>query len=151
LPLVVDASVALKWVLQEPDSHFAEALLRIEPDLLIPDFWLGEATNVLWLQVRRKLLTPDEAREGLALLRTQIPPTATSDMGLHEVALEIGMAVNHSTYDTLYLAFAIATGASAVVVSDGPFVRDMRTHPDQALAAMLVPLDAWARSKGVTS
>jgi predicted nucleic acid-binding protein len=95
LSLVVDASVALKWVLQEPDSHFAEALLRTEPDLLIPDFWLGEATNVLWLQVRRKLLTPDEAREGLALLRTQVPPTSTADMDLHEIALEIGMAVNH--------------------------------------------------------
>jgi predicted nucleic acid-binding protein len=151
LPLIVDASVALKWVLQEPDSLFAEALLRIEPDLLIPDFWLGEATNVLWLQVRRKLLTPDEAREGLALLRTQIPPTPTADMDLHEVALEIGMAVNHSTYDTLYLAFAIATGATGVVVSDGPFVRDMRSHPDPVLAAMLIPLDAWARSKGIAS
>jgi predicted nucleic acid-binding protein len=138
-------------VLQESDSHFAEALLRIEPDLLIPDFWLGEATNVLWLQVRRKLLTPGEAREGLALLRAQIPPTPTADMDLHDVALEIGMTVNHSTYDTLYLAFAVATGAAGVVVSDGPFVRDMRTHPDPALAAMLVPLDAWARSKGVAS
>lgn len=151
MPLVVDASVALKWVLQEPDSHFAEALLQIEPGLLLPDFWLGEATNVLWLQVRRKLLTPEEAREGLALLRTQIPPTPTADMDLHDVALEIGMAVNHSTYDTLYLAFAIAMGASGVVVSDGPFVRDMRTHPDPALAAMLVPLDEWARSKGIAS
>ena len=151
MPLVVDASVALKWVLQEPDSHFAEALLRTEPDLLIPDFWMGEATNVLWLQVRRKLLTPNEAREGLVLLRTQIPPTPTADMDLHDVALEIGMAVNHSTYDTLYLAFAIALGASGVVVADGPFVRDMRTHPDPTLAAMLIPLDAWARSKGITS
>jgi predicted nucleic acid-binding protein len=150
LSLVVDASVALKWVLQEPDSHLAEELLRIEPDLLIPDFWFGEATNVLWLQVRRKLLTPEEAREGLALLRAQVPPTPTADMDLHEVALEIGIVVNHSTYDTLYLAFAIAMGARGVVVSDGPFVRDMRTHPDPALAAMLIPLDAWARSKGIS-
>jgi len=62
--------VGLKWVLQEPDSHLAAALVRSEPDLLVPDFWLNEATNVLWLQVRRKLFTPDEAREGLALLRT---------------------------------------------------------------------------------
>jgi predicted nucleic acid-binding protein len=73
--LVVDASVGLKWVLQEPDSHLAEALVRTEPDLLVPDFWLHEATNVLWLQVRRKLFTPDEAREGLALLRAQVEPT----------------------------------------------------------------------------
>ena len=28
MPLIVDASVALKWVLQEPDSLFAEALLN---------------------------------------------------------------------------------------------------------------------------
>lgn len=125
MALVVDASVALKWVLQEPDSGFAEALLRTEANLLVPDFWLGEATNVLWLQVRRKLFTPDEAREGLILLRPQIEPTPTAGMDLHGVALEIGMAVNHSPYDTLYLAFAIAMGASGVVVSDSPFVRAM--------------------------
>jgi predicted nucleic acid-binding protein len=149
LSLVVDASVALKWVLQEPDSHLAEALVRIEPDLLIPDFWLAEATNVLWVQARRKVLTPDEAREGLALLRALLQPTPTMGMDLHEVALDIGIAVNHSTYDTLYLAFAIAMGARGVVVSDGPFVRDMRAHPDPVLAAMLIPLDGWARSNGV--
>ncbi len=40
MPLVVDASIALKWVLPEPDSHVAEALLRIEPDLLVPDLML---------------------------------------------------------------------------------------------------------------
>jgi hypothetical protein len=34
LALVVDASIGLKWVLEEPDSHLAEALVHIEPDLL---------------------------------------------------------------------------------------------------------------------
>jgi hypothetical protein len=149
LAIVVDASVALKWVLQEPDSRLAEALIRTETDLLVPDFWLGEATNVLWLQVRRKRLTPTEAREGLVLLRAALDPTPTAELNLHEVALEIGLAANHSTYDTLYLAFAIAMGARGVVVADGPFVRDMRTHPDPALAAMLIPLDAWARQAGI--
>ena len=149
MPLVVDASVALKWVLQEPDSHVAEALIRIEPELLIPDFWLGEATNVLWVQVRRKLLTPDEAREGLALLRALIQPTSTAGMDLHEVALEIGIVANHSTYDTLYLAFAIAIGARGVVAADGAFARNMRAHPDPALAEMVVPLDEWAKANGM--
>src|SRR5215471_13984348 len=36
--LVVEVSVGLKWILQEPDSHLAEALVRSEPDLLVPDF-----------------------------------------------------------------------------------------------------------------
>jgi len=100
-------------VLREPDSRLAEALVRIEPDLLVPDFWLIEATNVLWVQVRRNILTAEEAREGLDLLKTLIPPTLTTGMALHEVALDIGIAVNHSTYDTLYLAFAIAMGRRA--------------------------------------
>jgi predicted nucleic acid-binding protein len=149
LALVVDASVALKWVLLEPDSPLADALLRIEPNLFIPDFWLGEATNVLWVQVRRKLLTPDEARQGLALLRELIPPTPTTGMDLHEAALEIGIAINHSTYDTLYLAFAIAMGATGLVVADGGFVRHTRAHPDQAVAGMVIPLEEWGRGNGV--
>ena len=149
MALVVDASVGLKWVLQEPDSHLAEALVRVETNLLIPDFWLHEATNVLWLQVRRKLLTPDEAREGLSLLRAQIEPTPTAEMALHELALDIGIAVGHSTYDTLYLAFAVAMGASAVVAADGPFIRSIQTHPDPALSAMVLSLDAWAGLRGV--
>lgn len=149
MALVVDASVGLKWVLKERDSPLAEALVRTESDLLVPDFWLNEATNILWLQVRRKLFTPEEAREGLELLRAQIEPTPTAGRGLHEVALDIGIAVNHSTYDTLYLAFAIAMGASAVVTADGPFVQSIKTHPDPTLSAMVLPLDAWARSRGV--
>jgi len=149
LALAVDASVALKWVLQEPDSHFAQALAESGETLLMPDFWLNEACNVLWLQVRKRIFSPDEAREGLALLRDMIEPTPTDGLGLHDVALDIGLATNHSTYDTLYLAFAIAMGARAVVVADGAFVKDMRRHPDPALAAMLLPLSTWAYEHGL--
>ena len=134
-------------MLQEPDSHVAGMLAREGGDLLVPDFWLNEATNVLWLQVRRKLLTPDEAREGLELLRAQVPPTPTGDMGLHDVALEIGMAVGHSTYDTLYVAFALAAGAARLVVADGPFVAAMARHPDPVLAGMLLPLREWGAAR----
>ena len=149
MTLVIDASVGLKWVLQEADSLLAERLVRSEVDLLVPDFWLNEACNVLWLQVRRKLFTPDEAREALALLRRQVEPTPTAELGLHGIALEIGLAVNHSTYDALYVAFAVAMGAERVVVADGPFVTAMRTHPDPALAGILLPLAAWASGQGV--
>jgi predicted nucleic acid-binding protein len=146
--LVVDASVGLKWVLQEPDSPLAQRLASSDADLLVPDFWLNEACNVLWLQVRRKLFTLDEAREALALLRAQVQPTPTADLGLHDIALEIGFAVNHSTYDTLYVAFALAMGADKVVVADGPFVTAMQRHPDPALARILLPLTAWASGQG---
>jgi predicted nucleic acid-binding protein len=151
MAIVVDASVGLKWVLQEPDSHLAEALIRFEPDLLVPDFWLNEATNVLWLQVRKKVFTPVEAREGLALLRALVEPTSTANMHLHEVALDIGIDVGHSTYDTLYLAFAVAMGASAVVAADSQFLRSVGTHADPAMSSMVVALDAWAAARGISA
>lgn len=147
MALVVDASVALKWALAEPDSPLAEALLRNEPDILVPDFWLHEATNVLWLKARRKLLTRAEARAGLGLLRAAVEPIPTASMRLHDAALDIGMMIDHPVTDTLYLAFAVATGASAVVTADMAFARAVRTHPEPAVAAMALTLEDWARAR----
>ena len=146
---MVDASVGLKWVLQEPDSPLAEALARGAEPLLVPDFWLNEATNVLWLQVRRRIFTEAEAQEALALLGAQVVPTPTAGLDLHATALGIGVAVGHSTYDTLYLAFAVAMGARAVVAADGPFARAVRGHADPVMAGMVLPLVDWARGEGI--
>jgi predicted nucleic acid-binding protein len=67
-------------------------------------------------------------------------------MGLHQVALDIGIQINNSTYDTLYVAFAVAMGASAVIAADGPFLRSMQKHSDSTLSAMMLSLDAWAKT-----
>ncbi len=72
--IVVDASVGLKWVLPEADSPQALALLDSDERLMIPDFWLNEATNVLWLQVRKGLMTPDQVRVRLQILASALPP-----------------------------------------------------------------------------
>lgn len=153
MALVVDASVALKWVLDEPDSHLAQALSEGGEELLLPDFWLNEATNICWLQARKGVWSAAEAREALALLGAMVPSTPTGDLALHDVALDIGLAVGHSTYDTLYVAFyvafAVAMGARGVVAADGRFVSDMRRHPDPVLAGLLISLGEWARGQGL--
>jgi predicted nucleic acid-binding protein len=84
----------------------------------------------------------------LALLQAQLAPTPTADMALHDIALDVGLAVSHSTYDALYVAFALAVGATKLVVADGPFAKAMASHPDLVLARMLLPLDDWARAYG---
>ena len=115
-----------------------------------PDFWLHEATNVLWLKVRRKLLTRAEARAGLGLLRAAVEPIPTASLRLHDAALDIGMTINHPIDDTLYLAFAIATGATGangVVTADAAFARAVRTHPEPAVAAMALTLEDWAGAR----
>ena len=58
--IVVDASVAVKWVLDEPDSAAAVALR--DEELIAPVLWLAEASNVLWRRVRISEVTADEAR-----------------------------------------------------------------------------------------
>jgi len=147
--LVVDASVALKWVLTEPDTAWAYALLESQEDLVLPDFCMAEATNVIWLQVRRKVLTPQQAGKRLGFFRALSFLEPTGDLGLHEMALDVGITVNHSTYDTLYVAFAVAVGADHVIVADGPFTRNMRAHPNLTLSKIILPLNEWAASNGL--
>jgi hypothetical protein len=45
--LVADASVGLKWLVQEAESLLARRLARSDADLLVPDFRLNEDCNVL--------------------------------------------------------------------------------------------------------
>ena len=55
--IVVDASVAVKWLVFEEGSERANALLKTwlkrRTKILAPDFLLIEAHNVLWKKVQR--------------------------------------------------------------------------------------------------
>ncbi|WP_207455853.1 hypothetical protein [Azospirillum sp. SYSU D00513] len=64
-------------------------------------------------------------------------------------ALDIGLVVNHSPYDCLYVAFAISMGADRVIVADGPFLKAMRAHPESRMKGLLLSLADWAQAKGV--
>jgi len=68
LVVVVDASAALKWILDE--NGRAAALELLEEDVLhAPDFVLVEVANVLWSKVRRHMLEQpqeDVAYEAIA-------------------------------------------------------------------------------------
>jgi hypothetical protein len=61
--IVVDASVALKWVIEEDGSDAAEALLLEEP-LTGPDLLLVECANVLWTKARRGELRQERDAAG---------------------------------------------------------------------------------------
>jgi predicted nucleic acid-binding protein len=102
--LVVDASVALKWVLSEAGTEAALALRTDE--LLAPILWLAEAANALWRGVRLGELMLDEARELLdALIKA---PVASLPMEPHlQAALTLSVQLQHPLYDCIYLALAL--------------------------------------------
>ncbi len=109
--VVVDASVALKWVLPEPDAELArrlfEELAAAGAVVYVPElFWL-ETGNVLWRLTRGPdaRLSPAEALELLDVLR--VAPLRSEPVApLAARALEIGLAVDITTYDAAYVALA---------------------------------------------
>ena len=114
---VVDASVAVKWVVVEDDHDLARALIAARHDLIAPDFLLLEVGNVLWKKVRRKEISADQAGvalEGIRVLFGEIVP------GQPHIAraLSLALELDHSVYDCLYVAVAEHEGAQLVTADD---------------------------------
>jgi predicted nucleic acid-binding protein len=115
--LVIDASIALKWVIPEPDSEAASALRHEE--LIAPSIWIAEAANALWRLVRLNELAADEAYQRLAELGRG--PVASVAIEPHvDSALRVATEIRHPIYDCLYLAVALHYD-SEVVTADRRF------------------------------
>ena len=102
--VVVDASVAVKWVLPESQSDAAGDLLAEE--LIAPAFWLVEAANVLWRRHRRNEMSLEQATARLLEL-LNAPVTAMPVETSVERAFAIAAELGHPVYDCLYLALAL--------------------------------------------
>lgn len=113
MTLVVDASVALKWVVPESASEHADRLLAGDHDLAAPDLLATEAANALWKKVQRSELTAPDAREALDLL-LHGGLTWHATRGLLPRALELACLSRHPVYDCVYLALADQLGAPLV-------------------------------------
>lgn len=124
--LVVDASVALKWLLPEVDSATALALIGRRA-LAAPDLMMVEAANALATRVRRRELSPLEARTSLTdLYAIQIDFVA--DHHLVPAALSLAADLGHPVYDCLYLALALDRSA-ITVTADRRFASAVNAHP----------------------
>ena len=69
MTVVVDASVALKWVIPEILSDRADALRGRTDRLLAPDLLLPEAANALWKKLARREIGFREAVQAIDLLK----------------------------------------------------------------------------------
>jgi predicted nucleic acid-binding protein len=133
-PLIVDASVATKWLLAEPDSGLAFALRA--RDLAAPALLGIEVANALWTATARGQVLPADALNLLDLFADAPVAVLGTDAALERRALEIALAVNHPVYDCLYLALAERTGR-LLVTADARFLRALRATPYAAHAAAL--------------
>lgn len=119
---VIDASVAIKWVVEEPGTQQALALLPHR--LLAPDLLVAECANILWKKVRRGEISAAEAALAARLL-------ARADVDLMpmrpllEQATRFAIALDHPAYDCVYLALADVSDCT-FVTADAAFARKAR-------------------------
>lgn len=111
--VVVDASVALKWVLDDEEAVEQAVALRDDGvegrlQLVAPSLWLYELANGFVSAVRRQRLKRAEGAHGLAHMRTLGVELADPDPGTtYADALRYGL----SAYDAAYVALARALEA----------------------------------------
>lgn len=132
--LVIDASVAIKWVVQDADSDLARSLERSE--LVAPEFLRLECLNALWRRIIKGDLKAAGMPEMLRLLDALPIQFWAIGQRLEEI-LRLSVLLEHPVYDCAYLALALAHDVP-VITADRRFVSAVRRKPDLAESIVLL-------------
>ena len=129
MKLTVDASIVVKWFVDEPLSEESRLLLADRLDLHAPGILLSEFANTIWKKHRRGEITDAEPFfDELAAIPEIV--NLLPDANLIERAARVAVDIGHPVYDCLYLAGAEATN-STVITADGPLAKKAaRRIPD---------------------
>lgn len=123
-PIVVDASVAVKWCLPANNEDLlpqAEELLasyRTGAELLlVPDlFWL-EVGNALWKAARKQKIDPETAARNFRTISDLKIPTIPS-FDLVPQALQLAVEYGRTVYDSIYVALALRVKAELITADE---------------------------------
>ena len=121
---VLDASVAAKWYLPAADEPLnAEALQLLKDyvggsvNLLVPDLFWPEFTNILWKATRYGRVSVRTAEEAIVAMREREIPTASSAVLLQD-AFAIATTSNRTVYDAVYVALAVVSGTPLITADE---------------------------------
>lgn len=134
--LVVDASVAIKWIITEEDSALA-LRLRHSYRIIAPQLIYAECTNILWKKVRRGEISTSIVSE-FADLVADLDIDTASLRGLTALASRLSQVHDHPAYDCYYLALAL-TENCPFVTADQSFHRKLwqSGRPEREACMML--------------
>lgn len=134
---VIDASIAVKWVVEEEGTPQALAIRR-QAKLIAPELLIAECANILWKKARRDELSRAEAYLAAKLLQTS-EIELLSARSLLEPATHIAIELDHPAYDCLYLALAIERGCR-FITADGRFMRKLGGQRSGRYQAQVIAL-----------
>lgn len=127
---VIDSCVAVKWVVREDYSDKAIELLQADLHLVAPDIVLTEIANALWKNVKRGLVSAEQAKVRLNDMpgffnRLLTTPDLVAD------AFALGNTADVPIYDCIYVVAARRIGAR-LVTADTKLIAKLEGTPDEA-------------------
>ena len=135
---VVDASVAIKWLVAEEQSDIADRLLDGSHELFAPRLMASEVGNALWRKVRVGEIEPRQAGE-LAAAIPALPVGWAEDDELSADALRIAISLERPAYACTYLALAHSLSAK-LITADAHFASSIAATEHGGTVITLVAL-----------
>ena len=134
--LVVDASVAIKWIISEEDSPLALSL-KANNRIIAPQLVYAECANIIWKKAWRGEI-PSSAVHEYAALVTDLDIDTASLRGLVPQASKLSQAYDHPVYDCFYLALALIENC-LFVTADQSFHRKLwqSARPEREVCVLL--------------
>ncbi len=118
--IVVDTSVAIKWVVAEDRRAEAREVLASGFLLEAPDLLMLEAASALRKKVRARQIGIDQMNAGIELIRESVGFQTTRVF--FDEAMALSAELDHSIYDCCFLACAQSNGA-LLVTDDVAFAK----------------------------
>lgn len=122
--LVIDASVAVKFVTEEPGSDKAYKIILGPDPLIAPDWVLAECANSIGKKVLANQLSRVAAEASFAQLPEFFARLFPTDAMLDE-GFRLALDMGHAVYDCVYLVLALREEAP-VVTADLKFAKAAR-------------------------
>jgi predicted nucleic acid-binding protein len=129
--MAIDASVAIKWMLNDDPKEYdvdrAESILALLTQGVVqayqPLHWNAEVLSV----VAHK--APEKIELACALLFKATVKTVDS-LETYRKAAGLAAALKHHLFDTLYHVVALECGATLITADDAYFAKAFRLYPD---------------------
>jgi len=142
LIFVIDASVAVKWFVDEERRDKARELLRDGVVRLVPEIIFAEVANALRKKVAAGEISLDQASYALDDLPVYLPNVVPINLILND-AFDLGTQLGHPVADCLYLACARHIGGK-LVTDDEKFFRKCQGQHSSSTVLMrnwIAPID----------
>jgi predicted nucleic acid-binding protein len=125
--VVVDASVIIKWLLQDPEreagtekaTQLMDSVTRGDLSALQPPHWLAEVGTVLARE------SPETAADDVTMLNA-LELTAIDDPLVLKRGVELAIELKQHLFDTYYHAVALESPDTTFITADERYLRVAR-------------------------